>query len=327
MRRGKRRPSRSARIRRRANRRYRFFNMIGRILFLGVLVGAAVLAMTVFFNVDTITVEGTTKYTEEEIVAGMDIKKGDNLYLWNKMKTADNLLVQFPYLKTVQIRRHLPDDLVVTVTESQPVIAVPTNGVYYLISEEGKVLEQVATDQGLTVVTGAALADVKMGVMLDGTSDTGIDALLQVLEVLQDTKMLAETDLVNIQSLMDIHISYQKRFDIQIGPLEQLEHRLRFAQTVIKERLSPSDVGTLYWDKKDRMHFVPDTAEHVAQSVAGEQKDDSAVVSPEDLAALTKPKTERQNTDGTADAAGEKNEENNEENSEQEQSAETAEQE
>ncbi len=322
----KRRQGRSKRMRRRANRRYRFFSAVGRILFLGILVGAAVLAMTVFFNVDTITVEGATKYTEQEIIAGMDIEKGDNLYLWNKMKTADSLKVQFPYLKTVQIRRHLPADLVVTVTESTPVIAVPTNGVFYLISEEGKILEQVPTSQDLPVVTGAAMTDVKPGDTLNPMSDVGVSALLQVMEVLLETDMLAETDLVNIQSLMDIHISYQKRFDIQIGALEQLEHRLRFAQAVIKDRLSPSDVGRLYWDKKGRMHFVPETAEHVAQSVAGEQKDESAVVSPEDLAGLTRPEKGGQDTEG-AEGTGDSESEQGAENGEQAQSSETDEEE
>ena len=38
---------------------------------------------------------------------------------------------------------------------------------------------------------------------------------------------------------------------------------------MIDERLSPSDIGRLYWDKDDRLHFVPDTAESVAASATG----------------------------------------------------------
>ena len=45
-----------------------------------------------------------------------------------------------------------------------------------------------------------------------------------------------------------------------------LSYRIRFAQTVMSERLSPSDIGRLYWDDEGRMHFVPETAEEVARS-------------------------------------------------------------
>ena len=81
MRRRKRKQKTPEQMRKRANRRQRFFHTVGRLLFVGILLSAAVLALTVFFKVDTISVEGSTKYTPEEIVAGMDVKKGDNLYL------------------------------------------------------------------------------------------------------------------------------------------------------------------------------------------------------------------------------------------------------
>ena len=72
--------------RRRANRRQRFFHAVGRILFIGILVAAAILALTIFFKVNTISVEGAMRYSAEEIVTNMDVREGDNLYLWNKFK-------------------------------------------------------------------------------------------------------------------------------------------------------------------------------------------------------------------------------------------------
>lgn len=56
----------------------------GRVLLTGIVLAAAVVAMTVFFRVKTISVEGAEQYGSEELIAGMDVQKGDNLYLWNK---------------------------------------------------------------------------------------------------------------------------------------------------------------------------------------------------------------------------------------------------
>lgn len=265
----RRKQSTPERQRRHANRRNRLFRAAGRVLFIGILLAAAVLALTVFFRVNTISVEGSVRYSAEEIVAGMDVKQGDNLYLWNKVKVSDELLRQFPYLETVQIRRHLPDALVVTVTECTATVAVPSDGGYYYLSEQGKVLEQNAADGGLPLVTGVTLSGLTPGQMVRQAEDAYADALLEILQTMDAGGMLEGLDFINLQDLTDIRIGYDGRFDIRVGTVDELAYRLRFAKTVIDERLSPSDIGRLYWDKDDRLHFVPDTAESVAASATG----------------------------------------------------------
>lgn len=265
----KRRQRTPEKMRRRASRRQRFFHMIGRILFLGILLAAAILALTVFFKVDTITVEGAQKYRAEEIVAGMDVKQGDNLYLWNKVKVCDAMLEKFPYLQTVQIRRHLPNALVVTVTECTASVAIASDGGYLLLSKEGKVLEQSPTSNGLSVVTGMTLSDVPLGKILSEDSSESAEELLTILQTIDAADMLGDLNFINLSDLRDIHIGYQKRFDIRVDSVDNLAYHLRFAKTVIEERLSPSDIGQLYWDSQNRLHYVPDTAENIEKAGLG----------------------------------------------------------
>lgn len=269
MRRRRRRHNTPEKMRRRVSRRQRFFHTIGRILFLGILLAAAILALTVFFKVDTITVEGTQKYRAEEIVAGMDVKQGDNLYLWNKVKVCDAMLEKFPYLQSVQIRRHLPNALVVTVTECSASVAIASNGGYLLLSKEGKALEQSATSNGLPVVTGMTLSDVPLGKILTEDSSESAEELLTILQTMDAADMLGELNFINLSDLRDIHIGYQKRFDIRVNSVDNLAYYLRFAQTVIEDRLSPSDIGQLYWDTQNRLHYVPDTAENIEKAGMG----------------------------------------------------------
>ena len=269
MRRRRRRQKTPEQVRRRVSRRQRFFHTIGRILFLGILLAAATLALTVFFKVDTITVEGAQKYRAEEIVAGMDVKQGDNLYLWNKVKVSDAMLEKFPYLQSVQIRRHLPNALVVTVTECSASVAIASNGGYLLLSKEGKALEQSANSNGLPVVTGMTLTDVPLGKILSSDSSEAADDLLTILQTLDAADMLKDLAFINLSDLHDIHIGYLKRFDIRVDSVDNLAYYLRFAQTVIEDRLSPSDIGQLYWDSQNRLHYVPDTAENIEKAGLG----------------------------------------------------------
>ena len=209
MRRRRRRHKTPEQVRRRVSRRQRFFHTIGRILFLGILLAAAILALTVFFKVDTITVEGAQKYRAEEIVAGMDVKQGDNLYLWNKVKVCDAMLEKFPYLQSVQIRRHLPNALVVSVTECSASVAIASNGGYLLLSKEGKALEQSATSNGLPVVTGMTLSDVPLGKILTEDSSESAEELRTILQTLDAADMLSDLNFINLSDLHDVHIGYQ----------------------------------------------------------------------------------------------------------------------
>ncbi len=268
---------------RRANRLLRVARLIWRVVFLAVLVSVAVFAMTVFFKIDTITVEGVEKYTPDEIISGMDVKKGDNLYLFNKFKVAETLMVKLPYIAGVQIRRKLPDGLVVTIEECDALAAVPTDGGYFLLSGQGKVLEKSTSDKDLPVVAGASLMGSKPGEMVDPTKDAYTDALLTILQTLDAADMLEEVDFINMKSLTDVRIGYGERFDIRIGTVDSLAYRMRFAKFVIEDRLSPSDVGRLYWDAKGRLHFVPDSLENVQRS---------GLVNPEDQPPVDEPLTE-----------------------------------
>lgn len=271
--------------RRRANRRQRIIRAAGRVLFLAILVAAAICALTIFFKVKTISVEGAMRYHAEEIVAGMGVKQGDNLYLWNKVKVSDRLLHDFPYLESVQIRRRLPDTLMVTVTECSGAVAVPSGTGYCYLSEQGKVLELSETDGGLATVSGVALEDAEPGELVERAQDAYVDALLDVLQTLDAAGMLDGLRFINLTDLTDIRIGYEGRFDIRVGTLDGLSYRIRFAQTVIGERLSPSDIGRLYWDDQNRLHFVPDTAENVAASANETETGSSPPVnleSPED---------------------------------------------
>lgn len=274
------------------------FRVLGRVLFTGILLVAAVVAMTVFFKVKTVSVEGAMQYSSDELIAGMDIQKGDNLYLWNKNRVLADLMRDFPYLESAQLRRKLPDALVLTVTECSAAAAVQNeDNTFTYVSAEGKVLENNAADGGLPVVIGVKLG-AQPGDFLDTGSDAHIDAMLEVLKNMDAAGLLEKMSFLNLNDLTDVRIGYDKRFDIRAGAMDDLAYRLRFAQTVIDDRLSPSDIGRLYWDAQNRLHFVPETAEDVARSGTDQAQDDP-VTSP----TYTNPDGEAGTTDNSSDGS------------------------
>ena len=270
----------------------KIFRVLGRVLLTGIVLAAAVVAMTVFFRVKTISVEGAEQYGSEELIAGMDVQKGDNLYLWNNNRVWSDLMLSFPYLESAPLRRKLPDGLVLTVTECSAAAAVRNeDNTFTYISAGGKVLENNAADGGLPIVLGVTL-NAQIGDFLATGTDAHVDAMLNVLVNMDAAGLLEKMSFLNLNDLTDVRIGYDKRFDIRAGSLDDLTYRLRFAQTVISDRLSASDIGRLYWDAQNRLHFVPETAEDVARS-GTDQAGDNPVTSP----AYTNPDGEVGTTD------------------------------
>lgn len=103
--------------RRHSNRRRRRgnFGFLYKLLSVLVICAAVVMALTLFFRVDTIEVTGTERYTEKDVIEASGIQLGDNLFLLNKYEAARSIAEQLPYIdiEDIRIRRELPDTLLI----------------------------------------------------------------------------------------------------------------------------------------------------------------------------------------------------------------------
>lgn len=86
--------------RRHSNRRRRRgnFGFLYKLLSVLVICAAVVMALTLFFRVDTIEVTGTERYTEKDVIEASGIQLGDNLFLLNKYEAARSIAEQLPYI-------------------------------------------------------------------------------------------------------------------------------------------------------------------------------------------------------------------------------------
>ena len=143
--------NRSTNRRRRRGR----FSFLMKLLCILLIAGAVVAALTVFFKVQSITVSGNARYTSEEVVAASGIEIEDNLFLLNKYSAAQAIFEKLPYVEEATISRALPDTIVITVRECAAAAGVVTPEGYWLISENGKLLEQTDTlPSGCPSITG-----------------------------------------------------------------------------------------------------------------------------------------------------------------------------
>lgn len=107
------------------------------------LAAAVILCFIVFFRVNTISVTGNEKYTQQEVLDASGIEKGDALLLVNKSAAAGKIIAALPYIDQVRIGVAFPNVVRIEVKELDTAYAVAaSDGTYWLINSSGRVVEE-----------------------------------------------------------------------------------------------------------------------------------------------------------------------------------------
>ncbi len=214
--------------------------------------GALVFGATVFFQVETVQVEGTSRYTPDQIVEVSGVLPGDNLYRFSKSDVITRILDTLPYVESVKIRRRPPSTLIIKVEEWTAVARVdPASKPYtsidnteesliyvsepWLISPPGsggcRMLEPAIGTTSAIPVSGITPVNAEEGGLLKVGSDeqlklTALENLLGELDRREafenvTSVQLGDTQLVlNWQDRFEVHFTLTADFSYKLSALE-----------------------------------------------------------------------------------------------------------
>ena len=236
--------------RRRNNRRRRrgSFAPFYKLLCLVVIVAAIVVALSLFFKVEHVAVDGNSRYTDLEVVKASGVKQGDNLFLMDKYNVAGKISGALPYVEAVSINRDLPDTLQVYVQECVCSIALEQEGKTWILCSSGKLVDEISSGapEGCTVVTGLTITNPQLGAVITADEE-GMLARRQLLELvgaLRSKGMLGDVQQIHLEDSACITFRYLDRLNVQIPWDADFDYKLRFLAKVV-DKLEPYETGTL----------------------------------------------------------------------------------
>ena len=207
--------------RRHSNRRHRGgFSVLYKLLSILIICTAIIVALTLFFRVDTIVVSGQERYTSQEIQDATGIAQGDNLFLLNKYDVAQNIVKALPYVEEIRISRKLPDTLLIEVRECGTPLALVQDGSAWLISPGGKIVEQKSAaevgDSG--IIDGCKLLAPSVGTPLALATEYADQqtSRLELLAALEDAGMLKQVDAIHLDDAGKVIMDYAGRFTVEM---------------------------------------------------------------------------------------------------------------
>ena len=242
------RPSPGEARRRRVRRGILAGVLIAVLLAAGFLISAAVL-----FKIETVTVEspdGQLAYDDSQIVAAFGQPAGENLFGFNTAEAQQAIAAALPYLESVEIKRRLPDTVVITATPAVETCTVESAAGWAVLSQSYKVLRVDAeAPAGLVRIDGAQADAPAPGQPVKFTEEDKLSVLQTVLSKAQAQGLgpISEVDLTNT---LELSFLYQDRIRIVLGTANDLDYKIKWAWEMVtpgqtSDSLGEEERGTL----------------------------------------------------------------------------------
>ena len=239
-------------------RRGRRFGVLYKLLTLVVVCAAAVLALTLFFKVESVEVTGNSRYSAQEIQDACGVQLGDNLYLLSKPDMVQRLHQRLPYIDEVRITRSLPNTLCVQVTEFTTVYAVEQGGTVWLLTSGGKIVETAAERGDTPLIDGCELlapslgGDVSFALELQNRQES----LFALLTALESAELTGAVRAIHLGDPTVLSMDYTERFTVEMPYGADYPRLLRYLTLVIEE-LETNLTGVIDLTRDGEPHFRP----------------------------------------------------------------------
>ena len=247
--------------RRRRNRRKKIIirSVLGLIFFC---VGT-ILALTLFFNINSITVSGDAIYPDEKIIEISEVSTGDNLIFLSEKNLNKKISKELPYIGSVKIKRRLPSTLEIVITKTDAYMAVLADGCYTMLDKECKVLETglETIGENIILVNLGEVESANVGEVIQIKNEKIFNKLRDIVEACERQSY---KDITNID-LSDIHnikIVYQGRITLELGETQKdvLDSKLALGKAAIERQDEENELyrGTInltvegkgYWSEE-----------------------------------------------------------------------------
>lgn len=249
-----------ARTRNNRRRRRGRFTFLLKLFAILVTMAAIVWAAAFFFRMDHIVVSGNERYSEQEVIEASGLRIGENLYFFNKYDVKEEIFARLPYVEEVKINRKLPDALLIEVRECVAAASVRSESAVWLISEQGKLLEEIAVPpEGCPTVNGALLIDPVATQPVDFGSEAAYRGAV-VLTLLQESgarnmrESIGEIDMSDDTSLS---FTYLERFTVSMPWTADVSYKLESLMTVV-DYLENNETGRIDLMTEGKASFIPE---------------------------------------------------------------------
>ena len=223
---------------------------IRRIIFclvlIAMLIGAIVLfLMSDIFNISKITVQNNTKMTAEQVVQALGIQVDENRFKKSKRKIINSIKEQLPYVESVEIRKKLNGEVIITITEREPTYMIKYQEKYAYINNQGYILELSSIALELPVITGYTSQNIVAGNRLEVEDLKKLDIVIEIMKTAEMHGIADSITEINIENSSNFILSIpSKKKTVEFGDGSNINVKILTIIEVMKK--TEGQEGTIF---------------------------------------------------------------------------------
>lgn len=228
-------------------KRKRIIRVYMQIIFTIVFLIMLILSLTIFFNIEKITVTGNGQFDETEIIEASGLEYGENMFLTKMSSHADLIMQSVVYLESCEVKRKLPTGIEINVTVCEPLACLETENDYLIMSTTGKIFDSSEKPvEGLFLIKGAEpVYDLIPGMMFESADDEGkLNAMLAVCETMK-ARSTQKVSYIDVTDRYNIKYLYDDRVEVRLGSVNELDYKLKFTEVILNEKIGSKTEGVL----------------------------------------------------------------------------------
>ncbi len=186
-------------------------------------------------TVKSITVNGKTDYSDNEIIKASCIKTGDCIFDIDSSAVEKTIRRNNPYI-LAEVEKSGIDKVIINVKMCSAYAAIVCSGGYVLIDKDAVALEFVSDadfrqlKDKLTVVEGLETIGYSCGELIgDSETDIDINNLTELLQIINDARLKHRVSRVDITNMLAMTLTTVDGLTVKVGDRSNLAEKLKFA--------------------------------------------------------------------------------------------------
>ena len=234
------------------------------------------LALSPLFEVKSIAVNGSERYSEEDIIIASGLRTGingfkaigsslDDILSFRYGAAEDAVKKDHPYIKDIVVKYVLPDKIEMSIQERVPFAVVPFYGTYLLVDNEACVLETFNGEntKSLPLIKGLKFEGYKLGQALEFEVEENFLLAVDLINQLSKSdeksefKLLPQVDYFDVKDAENICLFYDSRIIVNLGDLRELGYRIDFMKEILQKNIRKDEKGRLDFTLSKNPSFIP----------------------------------------------------------------------
>lgn len=195
------------------------------------LITTAIMCFTLFFPIKRINVSGSKIYSKSEIIKASQLTTDDQLLSVSEKKVEDNIRQNLPYVKSVKLKRALPDAVILTVTDAEEYAFYQSENSYFILGDNGYILKEQSEipENVFQIVTTGIEGKVSQKAKYKNSAEEQlVNTLITSLK-----KEKINVDEINVSNILQITLRVDGRFTVVLGTTDYLTEKIAHLEGMI----------------------------------------------------------------------------------------------